>query len=520
MRALALVILAAACGAKPPQGSWIEREAPTGHTIGESQVEPATAEAPAVVIDFDPAALTPARIDELDEATVRAALDRLGDAAPAARLALRGARLAHHRGDDAVARAFVARGATAADHAAVKVELDAIAKAAAAPHVDAKTIAVLLPLSGRFSAIGVELRAAIRLAPADGTSWLFLDTKGEPEAAVAAVEQAAARGAVAILGPVGEREAIAAARAAALRQVPIALLAPADGADPAAGVFRVVDSPADEGRAIARIAAEDSFPTVGVLAPRDDVGQEAAAAFAEEAKRLGLAVTAQGTYDPTGGSVEADVKAFLGLVPATNPRFAAHVRRVGAKQAWTTFSPDVPYSLLYVPDRYDRAAIVAAFLPYFGVELRTAELMDPVMLRRKHGGTIPQVVQLVGGAGWHHPSLPIRGGAAMQGALIVDVFAGELGADTGAQFAQAFQDRTGRTPTAAAAQAHDAAWLLARVRGEVAASPEPRAAFRAQLARGRLEDGACGPATMGADGELGRLPTVLEVSGDQLIVAP
>lgn len=506
------LLLLAACGAKAPPSTWVEREAP----LGATHVEERATEAP-VAISFDPARLTAAQIDVLDEASVRTALDRLGDAAPAARLALRGARLAYHRGDDVIARSLVARAATAADRASVATELDALGKLVAAPFVDGKTIAVLLPLSGRFSGIGFEFKAAIQLAPAEGTSWLFLDTKGEPEAAAAAVEQAYAKGALGILGPVGEREAIVAARAASLRGLPIALLAPADGADPSAGVFRLVESPADEGRAVARIAEADTFQSVGVFAPRDDVGQEAAAAFAAEAKKLGLQVTASGTYDPTGGNLEPDIKAFLNLVPATNPRFAEHVRRVGPKKAFTTFSPDVPYSLLYLPDRYDRAALVAAFLPYFGVELRTQEMMDPVLLQKKHAGSIPQVVQLIGGAGWHHPSLPIRGGAAMQGALFVDAFAAELGGDLSAQFTQAFTDRTKRTPTAAAAQAHDAAWLVAKTRK---GTSQDRAAFRAALARARLDDGACGPAAIGADGELVREAVLLEVSGDQLIVAP
>jgi ABC-type branched-subunit amino acid transport system substrate-binding protein len=159
-------------------------------------------------------------------------------------------------------------------------------------------------------------------------------------------------------------------------------------------------------------------------------------------------------------------------------------------------------------------------LPYFGVELQTHEVMDPRQLQRKHGGNIPQVVQLVGGAGWHHPSLPVRGGEAVQGALIVDAFAAELGTDMAARFAQDFQQRTRRMPSAAAAQVHDAAMLVARVRAEVANAADVRAAFRAALARAKLDDGACGVAAMGADGELARTPAVLEVSGDQLIVAP
>ena len=505
-----------ACGARPAKAEWVEREDGArygqSHTSGEGEGTPAGAA-------IDIASLDAPAIDALDEATVLTALERIGDAAPAARLALRAARLAHHRGEDAEARAMIARASSAADEPAVHTELAALATALAVPPVDPNVIAVLLPLTGRFAAIGNELRTAIQLAPGSGTTWLFLDTRGEPDGAAAAVEAAVARGAIGILGPVGQREALVAARAAALHQLPIALLAPADGADAMAGVFRLVDSPSDEGREVARLAAAESFPTVGVFAPRDDLGQEAADAFVAEATKLGLAVTAQGAYDPTSGDLETDVKTFLNLIPAQNPRLAAHLAKQG-KKGWATFSPEIPYSLLFLPDRYDRAAIVAAFLPYFGVELRTSEFPDAARLQRKHGGHLPQVVQLVGGSGWNHPSLPIRGGAAVQGAMIVDAFIGDLGGDTGAQFAAVFQQRTSRTPSAAAAQAHDAALLVGRARALAAASKEPRVALRLAIAHAKLDDGACGPAAMDPEGELAREPNVLEVQGDQLIVAP
>jgi ABC-type branched-subunit amino acid transport system substrate-binding protein len=523
---LASVVALAACGARPaPPPSWIELDASRGSDRHEVRPPGAVAADPAAAAAPDLAKLAgdPALIDTLDEPAVLAALARAGTAAPAARLALRAARLAYHRGDAAAARAQVARAGEAADAAVVREPLAQLAARLAQPPVDPRLVAVLLPLTGRFAAIGAELRLAIELAPAAGARWLFLDTQGDPAGAAAAVDAAVGSGAIAILGPVGDREAIAAARAASLHGVPIALLAPADGADAAAGVFRAVGSPADEGRAVARLAAAASFPTVAVLAPRDDVGQEAADAFVAEAGRLGLAVTAQGTYDPTGGSLEPDVKAFLNLVPAKNPRLAAHLARHG-KKGWTTFSPDIPFSLLYVPDRHDRAALVAAFLPYFGVELRTTDFPDPARLARKHGGNLPQIVQLVGGAGWNHPTLPVRGGAAVQGALIVDAFAGPLGGDTGAAFAAAFQQRSRRTATAAAAQAHDAAALVAAARARAAvpsrAAGDLREAMRAALARARLDDGACSPAAIGPDGELAREPVVLEVSGDALILAP
>ncbi len=507
-----LLLALAACGAKAPQGSWIERES-------HGDAVHATHENSLAVSDVNIARLDATSIDQLDEPTLIGVLQHVGDAAPAARLALRAARLAYHRGDEAIARTWIARAATAVDEATVHGELLALGAQLAHPPVDPKLVAVLLPLTGRFSAIGSELKTAVQLSSANGTTWLFIDTRGEPDGAVAAVEQAIAKGAAAILGPVGDREAVAAARVAALHGIPIALLAPADGADPATGVFRVVDSPADEGRAVAQLAVDEGFPTVGVFSPRDDVGQDSAAAFIAESKRLGLAVTGEGTYDPTGGNVEPDVKAFLNLVPARNPRLAEHLKRHG-KKGWITFSPDVEYSLLYIPDRYDRAALVAAFLPYFGVELRTTEFPDPARLQRKHGGHIPQVVQLVGGAGWHHPTLPVRGGAAVQGALIVDAFPGELGGDTGAAFVAAFLSRTNRTPSAVAAETYDAATLVAVARKAAATASDVRGALRAALAHGKLDDGACGPATMGSDGELAREPAVLEVQGEVLVLMP
>ena len=511
--ALALALLGA-CGARVTKGEWVEREGEP--RLGQSH---ATDERVQSGAPIDLSKLDAAAIDALDEATVLIALQRIGDAAPAARLALRAARLAYHRGDEAEARALLARASSAADETTVHAELAALAKGLAAPPVDPNLVAVLLPLTGRFASIGSELRVAIQLAPASGTKWLFLDTRGDPDGAAAAVESAVAKGAVGILGPVGHREAIVAARAASLHQLPIALLAPADGADPATGVFRLVASPADEGREVARLAAAENFPTVGVFTPRDDVGQEAAEAFIAEATKLGLAVTGQGAYDPTSGDLQADVKRFLNLIPAQNPRLAAHLARNG-KKGWITFSPEIPYSLLFLPDRYDRAAIVAAFLPYYGVELRTTEFPDPARLQRKHGGHLPQIVQLVGGSGWNHPSLPIRGGSAVQGAMIVDAFIGDQGGDTGAQFAAAFPQRTSRTPSSAAAQAHDAAMLVGLARREIGAAKDPRAALRSAIARAKLDDGACGPAAMDSEGELAREINVLEVQGDQLVVAP
>ena len=242
-------------------------------------------------------------------------------------------------------------------------------------------LAALRPLRRRRR----ELRTAIELAPAQGTKWLFLDTKGDADGAAAAVETAAKQGAVAILGPVGAREVTAAARAAALREHP-------DRAARSRGRRRSGGRRVPARRLARPTRAARSRSSRSPRASRPSPCSRRATTSAPKPptrsspKRSASACksTGQGTYDPTGGDVEPDVKQFLNLVPATNPRLAEHLAHAKTqKLGWETFSPDIPYSLLYIPDRYDRAAIVAAFLPYFNVELRTTEFPDPDMLRKQ-----------------------------------------------------------------------------------------------------------------------------------------
>jgi branched-chain amino acid transport system substrate-binding protein len=387
------------------------------------------------------------------------------------------------------------------------------------PAVDRARIAVLLPLSGRFAPLGRELRTAIELAPVEGAERMFLDTRGEPAGAADAVAQAAAAGAVAVLGPVGVREAEAAAARARELHLPIALLAPG-GVTDGALVFRLVESAQSEARAAATVAAALGTPTAGVLTPNDDVGLATAQAFADAATAAGIEVTARGTYDPTAADLQADVKVFLGLDPTTNPRLAAHLRRHGTR-GWTTFSPDVPFATLYLPDRHDRAAIVAAFFPYLGVELRTADFLDPDYLRRKHGGRIPQVVQLLGSSGWNHPTLATRGGPAVEGAYFIEPCPGLLGEPAAVELFTALESRLGRHPSSAAQQAHDAWIIVARARTAAAvAHHDVRGAFARALAGARFDDGACTAAAMAPDGQLVREPALLGVEAGEITVVP
>lgn len=561
LAALGALGLGAACGGAPPPVPWLEEELGSSHAEpqgaglpeGEGEALAPGGAAQASAQSSAQASAQSSAIRAAAQASVRTALDeveRTGSPAPLARAlaALPASALpaldalaataperlataylctalarrwlharAHHRAAPLYERARALGAGMPKPAPELVAELAALepALATAAPP-SARKVAVLLPLSGRFAAIGRELARAIELAP-PGVTWQLLDTRGEPAQAAAQVDQAIAGGAAVILGPVGEREALAAARRASERGIAIALLAPQEGASAQLGILRLASSVEDEARAVAEWALANDHLSVAVLSPRDDVGRAAAAAFGARAEALGLTVAARGELDAAGGELEADLKALLGLVPAKNPRLAAHLAR-GGKRAWQTFVPEVPFSLLYVPDRGERGALVAAYLPYFGVELRTEEIMDPLRLKRKYRGAIPQVVQLVGGSGWASPTLPARGGPAVQGAMVVDVCAAQrddVADEAYARLAAAL----GRPPSAAAAQALDAATFLVTALGALPARPD-RETIRRQLLRTQLELGACGPLSIDERGEAVRQPVVLQIDGEDLVLAP
>lgn len=463
-------------------------------------------------------------VDSLSADRVRAVWAELDPVAPAELVAMRLAMLAEHRGDDHEALDWYAR--VSGNPSLEESARDRADRLRARREVADDVIAVLLPLSGRYARIGAEMRDAIELAASrqGGAKLHFLDTAGEADAAMQAVDSAVhEHHAVAILGPVGEHEGRAAASRATELGIPIALLSPGDqAAAPEVGVFRLWSSPEWEAREAVRLAVQLGYDRLAVLSPRDEQGESQSEAFRVAATQAGAQVVAHGTYDPTATDLERDMKKFLGLDPRTNERLRRHLRRVGVKQGWKTFTPKVEFELLFIPDVYERAALVAAYLPFFNVEVRSQEVMDIVGLKRKHGGRVPQVVQLMGGSGWHNEGLIPRGGEVLEGALVLDVYAGndneEYASNDAAEFAQLFQARFGRLPGAVAAQAFDGALLVLAARKRAAGAKEPRTVFVSAMRGARLSSGACGPAVVAGDGELLRQAILLRVDSGTFVL--
>lgn len=426
-----------------------------------------------------------------------------GSTAVATILRLRFALVAKHRGESGRALRLVEQ---ARASGTLSVQVEAVAGRIGADVVDPSLVAVVLPMSGPHGSVGVELWAGAELAIRNdsGATVRVFDTKGTKAGAKSAIERAVAAGSVVALGPAGRIESAAAARAAVKGGLAVSLLAPGQGTDAQAGVFRLSLSPTFEAEQAALVAFELGYRLVAVLSPRDELGRQQAAAFVRASKKVGATVVEIGTYDPSTNSLEADLKTFLGLEPTVNARLRRHFRRYGRK-SWKTFSPELGFDLLYIPDGVERASLVASYLPFYNVEVQHADDMSIGSLRRKHG-RMPRVVQLMGSSGWIHPSLGTRGGAAVEGALLISTCYGAgAGVDTGSraqEFAEKFEAEHQRPPSVAAHMAYDAMSIVLEARQWAAQHGGRRGDVARALRGARLRDGVCGSSFVNAAGQL------------------
>ncbi len=391
--------------------------------------------------------------------------------------------------------------------------------------------AVLLPLSGRHRQLGQEARRGIALAVAEQSvdsladssniEVHYLDSKGTNAGAVLGVKRAVELGALFVLGPVGVEESRQVAHQANQFGVPLLTLASHSELAAIHG-FQMVPTPEWEARQAAMLSIAMGLDQLAVLYPRDELGELQANAFVDYVNTNGAEITRVSSYDPSGTTIEEDVRSFLRLSTKNNSRLHRHLRRYG-KKGWKTFSPDVSFDGVYLPDRYDRTAHIVSYFPYYNVELRTQEYMSMEWLKRKHQGRLPRLVQLIGGSGWHHPGWLVRGGETVEGSVLVDVFAGgeleEYGTEAAAAFADKYRSRYGILPSKIAALAYDAVQLAVQAmdRLDTHRVSRTRRNFSLAMRDSFLDNGVCGKVGFSLRGFSVREALPLKVSGGQFL---
>ncbi len=328
--------------------------------------------------------------------------------------------------------------------------------------VDPDKIAVLLPMAGKYEAVGRQVQEAFEFGyrAGGGTRKLvFLDTDGTPEGAVAALEDAVlTQGAVGVVGPLLSDNAEAVVQAAAAMEVPLVSLSQANESVEHEWVFQGVPSVGDQADTLARyVMNEENLRDFAIFAPETSYGQRAAAEFREAVEANGGSIKAETFYDPEASALMEFAK-ILGKKDYEARksewwRLRREVEDAGGNTDNLVLPPIVDYDAIFLPDNARKVPIAAAALAF--EEFPIGEFQP-----RKDEEPMP----MLGLSGWNSDSLVGGGGEYVRNSRFTATFYGE---EQGS-FISTFKADTGRTPSSLEAVTVDAARLLgAATRSEI-----------------------------------------------------
>jgi ABC-type branched-subunit amino acid transport system substrate-binding protein len=301
---------------------------------------------------------------------------------------------------------------------------------------DTGTVGCILPLSGRYGALGNRALDAVLLAAgvfnaAKETPIRILveDSQSDPVRAREAVAKLAEAGVTCILGPLASQEALEAATEAQQRKVPILTLTQREGITGVGDfVFRNFLTAALQARTVVQYAqAELGLRRFAILHPDDPYGQEMARLFKEEVLRKGGEIRKVQPYRTDQTDFGADVRALVGMAPA--------VPDAGGEAGTPPPKPIPGFEALFIPDAAFRVAMIVPQLAYHDIT----------------------GVRLLGTSGWDSPELVKTDPEHLQGAIFVDGFFADSFRPEVNNFLDAFYAAYGREPGAMEALVYDSA---------------------------------------------------------------
>ncbi len=177
-------------------------------------------------------------------------------------------------------------------------------------------IAVLLPVSGRFSSAAAAIRDGILAAyysdPGHGEVQLSIyDTGDDPLQAESTYRRAVDEGAEFVIGPLDKESVRLLAQAEELLVPTLALNYSEPAHSPLLYQFSL--SPEDEAEQVAELAWLEGHSRASVLLPKGPLGERLMSAFAARWQDLGGEVASTAYYDPENSDYSAPLTAILNL---------------------------------------------------------------------------------------------------------------------------------------------------------------------------------------------------------------
>lgn len=327
----------------------------------------------------------------------------------------------------------------------------------AAQKVEPMTIGVVLPLSGRSSAVaertlrGIQMGLGLYNNQASPFKLAVIDSEGNPDIARRGVDKLVKQdNVIAIIGSILSKEASAiAARSEELKVPSISLSQKSGVTEIGESVFRNALTSEMQVRFLVKHSMEKmGLKRFAIIYPNDPYGVEYANIFWDEVLARGGSITAVQTYHPKETDFTESVKKLVGTYyvneRADEYRFRLkdwqdNVRKSVRQEApLDLLPPVVNFEAVFIPDSVRASGQIAAMLSFTGVKS----------------------VKLLGTNLWNNPELPKRMTSGSNEILFVDTFATEEQKFQNSGFVRDYKILFGQDPSNFEVLGYDTALLL------------------------------------------------------------
>jgi len=385
-------------------------------------------------------------------------------------------------------------------------------------------VGIVLPLTGDLKGFADQALNGIALTlDLQGRGKVqveVVDSRGEPDVAAEAVEQLAQKGAIAVLGPLGIAEGLAAATRAQQLGVPMISLSRADGLTSLGEyIFRDMPTSNAQAKAVAEYAQKKlNAKSFGILQPDSAYGDEMTRYFWDAVDAGGSEVRAFEHYPLRTTTFKPFVQRMVGRSPEDldeRQQFSEQAekiakeisdpyrRRKALSQLRNQQAPIVDFDAVFIPDAARTVRLIAPAIAAEDVITTGCDTRELEVVKRTTKNEQLRTVQLLGTSLWDSPDLvDERSGVAryVQCSIFVDVFFANSERPATKKFVDEFSTTYRRPPGFLEAHAYDAAGLLKRILEE--RRPQSRDELRAALANaGKPFEGAAGDTVFGKDRE-------------------
>lgn len=370
--------------------------------------------------------------------------------------------------------------------------------------VQAKSIGVVLPLSGKNAALGQKTLRGIQMGLGlhlnnSNFKLAVIDSEGNPDTARRGVEKLVKEdNVIAIIGSLLSKEASVIASKTNELGVPSVGLSQKSGlTDIGPTIFRNSLTSEMQVRQLVRVSMAQGMKEFAILYPNDAYGVEYANIFWDEVLARGGKITAAQSYDSKETDFRYPIQRLAGSYYIesrmdeykirTKEYLENNKKNRGAREnvnADDILPPIVDFDAIFIPDSAKTMGQLSAFLSYAGVKN----------------------VKLLGTNLWNTAGLGKRAGHFANNILFVDGFWSGSPQVQSSRFFQEYKSQFSEEPSLIETQAYDTALILRQL---IVQGADTRPELLVKLAGFKNIPGALGPLSMSSNREVLRPMTTL-----------